>query len=262
MKISFRTHPILGNLFQGTLKTEDGFLAHDCDFDYLKSPEATDFFEEWIKSSDEFKNEINCVCEKFLVAMTDSINKISLIINESLQSPSFDPCDPKNVVKGTYILDKMVLNLSFKQKQGVISLTLYVFESGAIPIGFLKIEEGSPVNFWLSKSTNLQAIDLFSIPFAIWGLAIFKKHADVDTIIVPPFKRNKTNGIKRVNDTKLPIYYLDSRWFNTIVRDEDFDVKGHFRLQACGKAFSERKRIWIDNFIKHGYTIHARKQVA
>lgn len=79
--------------------------------------------------------------------------------------------------------------------------------------------------------------------------------AEVEVTIVPPGKTNnkdKKDG-KVLNDHKYDVYVVDSSWNKMIIRDSDFAVSGHFRLQPCGPGWVDRKLIWVDPFIKHGY---------
>lgn len=55
------------------------------------------------------------------------------------------------------------------------------------------------------------------------------------------------------NDTSFPITIVNSNWNVTSIRNEGFNVSGHFRLQPCGEKRSETKMIFIEPFKKHGY---------
>lgn len=88
---------------------------------------------------------------------------------------------------------------------------------------------------------------------------MFKKYADVETKLLPAGKKTKDISGKYVNDSKLDITYLDSKWFTTLVKSDGFNVRGHFRLQPYGEGLKERKLIWINEFQKTGYTAPARK---
>lgn len=86
----------------------------------------------------------------------------------------------------------------------------------------------------------------------------FIKHVELETKIIKPISKGWHIGTKYVNETKRNIEILDSTWFTTIVRSEGFNVRGHFRMQPCGPALSERKLIWISDFEKSGYTRTAK----
>lgn len=91
-------------------------------------------------------------------------------------------------------------------------------------------------------------------------LLLFKRFAHVEVVTVPPRAKVKHGTVKARNDTGVPVLYLDSKWFTTLVRSEGFKVSGHFRLQPK-KVNGEwtRELIWINEFEKHGYTSPARK---
>lgn len=106
------------------------------------------------------------------------------------------------------------------------------------------------------KHDDRQLIDL------IFSLILFIKYALVETKIVESGKKTIHVSQKYVNDTKSPIEILDSTWFTTLVRSEEFTVGaatgGFFRLQPCGKDLKDRKLIWISPYTKHGYTRKAK----
>lgn len=85
---------------------------------------------------------------------------------------------------------------------------------------------------------------------------MFKKYAEVETKVLLPNTKLKSINCKYVNDTKLPITYLDSKWFTNLVKSDAFNVSGHFRLQPYKNS---KKLIWIEGFQKDGYTSKARK---
>lgn len=93
-----------------------------------------------------------------------------------------------------------------------------------------------------------------------WLIAMicFIKYCPVETKFVDAGRREKHVGQKYVNETKERIEILDSTWFTNIVRSEGFQVGGHFRMQAFGKDWSEKRLIWVEPFEKHGYTRKAR----
>jgi len=51
---------------------------------------------------------------------------------------------------------------------------------------------------------------------------------------------------------------IDVFYGHNIIVNRDIPVQGHFRLQPCGPGRTERKKIWISDFKKHGYHRRAR----
>jgi hypothetical protein len=96
----------------------------------------------------------------------------------------------------------------------------------------------------------------------IFLLILFIKYAPVETKMVESGKKTIHASQKFFNDTKSPIEILDSTWFTTLIRSEEFTVGastgGFFRLQPCGKELKDRKLIWISPYTKHGYIRKAK----
>lgn len=83
----------------------------------------------------------------------------------------------------------------------------------------------------------------------------FVELGDVEVTILEQGKNNgksKKDG-KLTNQSDFKMYVVDTSWNKLIIRTEGFAVRGHFRLQACGEGFMDRKVIWINAFEKQGY---------
>lgn len=90
---------------------------------------------------------------------------------------------------------------------------------------------------------------------------LMEKYAKVETKTCMPKSRNKnTHGESMINDTKLKINIRDCTWFTTICRDEEFVVRGHFRLQPKKNEQGEwiKELIYINEFKKQGYHRQAK----
>ena len=85
------------------------------------------------------------------------------------------------------------------------------------------------------------------------NVLILKKYGKVETQVVEGRGQRKFGKSYVVNKAPFPIHRLDGSWFKTIIRTNGFGVKGHWRLQACGKGWKEHKLIFISGFQKHGY---------
>lgn len=90
---------------------------------------------------------------------------------------------------------------------------------------------------------------------------LFRKYAEVETKVLQPKAKAELFKCKYHNETDHSIEIMDSTWFVTLVRSEEFKVRGHFRLQPCGEAFKDRKLVWIKDFKKEGYIRKARKEL-
>jgi hypothetical protein len=57
----------------------------------------------------------------------------------------------------------------------------------------------------------------------------------------------------------VPVNIIDSSYLTTIIHVDATSVRGHFRLQPCGKMKLDRKMIWIDPYEKGPYKRTAKK---
>lgn len=91
-------------------------------------------------------------------------------------------------------------------------------------------------------------------------LHLFKRFADIETVQSNPFKKVNIpeGGGTLLVDSTIPVTYTDCSWYRTIVRNEGFMVRGHFRLQPYKDG---RKLIYIEPFQKHGYVRRAKKDL-
>ena len=258
MKLSFRSYPILEKIYKKSIIGNDGAMPICREDKKFFDENKKEFFEVWSQLCPNFQKEINYVSDPFLDAFTEEESKMVTLINST---NTFDVNDPRNVVNGTFIIEKdNVITVSLMQKNDSLNCDLYMFNRDGVPRIFIKIRDNIIIKKWYSNTYPYPDTDFPQVVSFIWALAVFKKFANVETIFVEPFSKNKSDGLKKVNDTKLKICYLDSRWYRNIVRTEGFSVRGHFRFQPFGTGLSKVKCIYINEFQKTGYTLHARKE--
>ena len=89
---------------------------------------------------------------------------------------------------------------------------------------------------------------------------LFKKYAEIEYKFIDGIKNKKSyiNGEKIINNTELPMEFIDSSWFTTLIKTGGFKVSGHFRLQNFGKGLINKKLIYINDFEKTGYLRKAK----
>jgi len=249
MKISYRTHPALLHLGSNREKLSNHTLYKDNSFNaFIKKINRDNI----IKPSNNFSDAVDKSAEKLSVLFND------LIVQSYLNNTS--GVFLKSVVTVFY-------NIISITNDGVI-YELVVFDNlTGEPLSYVLRQENTSHEFWSSKHfreslviNNLspkQIID--SIISEILFTLLFKKYAEVEVKDIPPDGKVKVATFKCVNDTKLKIEYLDSKWFTTLIKSEGFNVRGHFRFQVCGRGNMDRKLIWIDEHTKSGYTSIARK---
>ena len=153
-------------------------------------------------------------------------------------------------------MDKSLLTAMFGEKKA--DEILERIQSGEMRAILNNVINGNREDKDKAKGAYLR-----SIISHIQSILLFKHYAKVETIHVKPKEkvRDPNSKEKHFNETDIPINILDCRWFNNIVRDEPFGVRGHFRLQPkkdeTGKWIKEM--IYIKPFIKKGYNLKARK---
>lgn len=114
---------------------------------------------------------------------------------------------------------------------------------------------------WVDRVTNerheafvnelKQSID----ELTLYRLLCFFYFSENEEIIVKPGQKHGTRKQPGAiyNESDLPVVIVNNNWNVTSIRNEGFDVSGHFRLQPHGKGLKERKMIFIEPFRKHGY---------
>lgn len=152
-----------------------------------------------------------------------------------------------------------------------LALVVIVQEGYVSAAGGVFMPEGAEAEEWANSDKPYVHYDLHvnnqqtvsaetsAALMALFGTAIptFMEFAEQETVIVnatTPGKRKATvDGEKYLSELPENVEIIDSSWFRTLVRDGDFGVSGHFRLQPYGPRMQERKLIWIKDFVKHGY---------
>lgn len=96
---------------------------------------------------------------------------------------------------------------------------------------------------------------------AIISAELFINFAEVETKVMKPntqiWDERMVSAIYN-NKTRSDITVIDSTWFTHLISSGAFNVRGHFRFQPCGEKLSKRKLIWINDFVKDGYTRKAK----
>lgn len=86
-------------------------------------------------------------------------------------------------------------------------------------------------------------------------------------IAVQPVANTKRYSRATLNDEHYdsnltyPINVIDAHWYTTIIRNDPFLVRGHFRRQPYGPGRGQYKIRWISAFMKHGYVRESQNQI-
>ena len=92
-------------------------------------------------------------------------------------------------------------------------------------------------------------------------ILIYQKYAQIRTqMIASRVRRNSLDSDEIIaNNTPFKINQLDLTWLTNYETDEDISVRGFWRLQACGFKHTQRKLIYVNPYIRHGYHRKAKK---
>jgi len=154
----------------------------------------------------------------------------------------------------------------------------YFREDGQLKIVFL-MDRMLVAIFRLALDSDLVECDFLAKTYwpvqqeTLWLLAtelgytlLFEKYAKTETVIAKAGKKFSSPELRETvkNVLPIPVMIRDCTWFTTICRNEDFKVKGHFRLQPYKDEQGEwqKKLIYINEFLKHGYHRQAKMEKA
>lgn len=79
-------------------------------------------------------------------------------------------------------------------------------------------------------------------------------HAPISQKVCAPKKKLDLIHCKYKSDVDYPITICDESWYTECAQRMPFWVRRHLRKQPCGHRSMDRKVIWIEPFVKGGYT--------
>lgn len=263
MKINYETYPVLEDLLNESIDSSS--LIED---DKVSFSEYADYFNKsWKSHQKDFKENIFFVSETFIDACMKASDKLFKIMDDDAIELKFSE---------TYFYWKYIFCAHVEKIGKGLLFDFYWFEKKGGLLLFQTTETfdiksklillfDQEFSIWRSRHLQFNSdVDYKKAAYTSLFLAIyinlFKKYASVETKILQPNQKIKLdNGIKHKNETKLPITYLDSKWFTNLVKSDAFKVRGHFRLQPkIMNGEWTKELIWISDFMKKGYTSHAK----
>lgn len=85
--------------------------------------------------------------------------------------------------------------------------------------------------------------------------------SDTKHVVMKPRAKYRSDKKERfINLTQEDFYLVDASW-NTYIHVGEFNVRGHFRWQRCGKENQSVKLVFIKEFKKSGYHRGPKKKV-
>ncbi len=157
-----------------------------------------------------------------------------------------------------------------KRDENNVNAAVYCFKDNifiSFFFGFYNynsINSGHPININLKYSFDVIGENKnYNVTYPLQTVVsyiLFKNYADLEVKYVDGIKTKRCllNSEKYINELDIPVTVIDSTWFTTIVHSEAFKVSGHFRLQPFGIGLKSRKLIYIDEYVKSGYTKTAK----
>lgn len=170
-------------------------------------------------------------------------------LNENFTTTLFNKVKPG---KYTYLLGRNTM-LRFVRKDNVIKGFYF---NDAKEIGF---EFGFDLETGEYYAPNKNIVEFSQMV----QIMTFVELGDIEIVVLNSNQHNgkpKKDG-KIMNSSRYSVYVVDSTWNQMLIRTEGFAVRGHFRLQPCGVAMSERKLIWISAFEKEGYRRRPKAEI-
>ncbi|NLD91608.1 MAG: hypothetical protein GX639_02955 [Fibrobacter sp.] len=259
MKISLNNYPILRKVKNGLpLHEKDGIWdIHKNGIDKIEKHGAFyDYLFQHISADAKTNNSITYISSNILKMIEEQNipSKLLCFLNEIENHTGIFLF--KNKTSTFY---NIVNNIA--KREVTASFMLFNYETliscSTMIIPYLKEDTNSESYKIEITYSNDMSFDFRNVRdvgsfYCIVTFLLFRKFADHEFKLIDGLNKKKeaVNGSVYKNESELPINIFDSRWFTTVIRDNGFNVSGHFRLQPCGPEKSLRKLIWINEFQK------------
>ena len=208
-----------------------------------------------------------------IYVLSDSFNKAYMQVQDQLINLSLEYTkeEPDMEYTGTYLINNRIIMIDFKTKgtKLIRREMVCITKNGGLE-GFIS---QSLDRAWVDphmlegtskEDSNKETVACMDV-LARYCMTIelFKKYSDLQYKVLVPNSQAKFSTFNKViNQTKFNLTFINSTWFTEIVRDKEFGVKGHFRLQPYKKDGEwTRKLIYINAFKKNGYHRRAQKDI-
>lgn len=220
---------------------------------------VSDLTEQEIDKMASFYNLVGGADQGSLFYVTNTvIDKLDMLKVEKSANGVFNWIIFKDVKPGkrTFIFDDNRVLRMWKDVSGKIVFCMIGYEQEeevklVWDVFFIDENNRHSSNY---DDARIQAIDVF-----VYKLMCFIFLSENEELIIKPgFKHGTKKAGKIINTLNLPIIIVNSRWNVTVIRNEEFGVSGHFRLQPIGTGRKEAKMIFIQPFKKSGYIRRAK----
>lgn len=168
---------------------------------------------------------------------------------------------------GLYVFDDFSVIITIDKEYPDIAAFTVIMRNSLLMCCAIKLDTDAVTEIFIAeplarivKATRSNDGTMPSTPVITEFLAMmmFEKHAKVDVETCPMKHTIQSASLKEKikNRYGFGVQMMDARWYKEICKDEDFAVRGHFRMQPFGKRDEknrEKRLIFIEPFLKHGY---------
>lgn len=260
MKFSYRSTPVLKVLETKSLQSvmiSDTFqkaILENAHTQHLSDSQRISSVKDYIESTlreyrADYASSVKCVSLPLVLAMQDSYNKML-----DVTTIEEDRLGAETIIFGKH----SYLYYWEKYKGGnlinIISfvgdkMVAYYFRCDYLNKELLIID-----SLIKERPDQTDSARLAVMINDITVIRNFIRYAPIEPkIILQGGKKLHDQNCKYVNDTLTGITIINSTYITDLHKEGAFKVRGHWRWQACGAAFKERKLIWIADFEKDGY---------
>lgn len=238
MNISYRAYPVLAFLKDVEL-SKTVILNNSVKIGLYRDI----IFNAWNDNNLKFSENIELLSSNFQDAMLLSQDKLIPILD-----------DVENLAENMYQLNGTMFIKDFTVAYVYVEshLCYFIFQKDILIYFCLRNKD----SHYLLGNDNDDFSLFYHLESYLQLYLVFKKYAEIEERIIKAKERLKLNDQKCINNTLLNLKIIDSSWFTSIIKSEEFKVRGHFRLQQYK---NEKKLIWINDFKKSGYTRTAKK---
>ena len=231
------------------------------DSDFSKNPHVleaikTGFFPDWVaKVKDKgFFKKIYCVSLPIIKAMENFVKKFGsnkdIVIEWAKEKEDFIKCIL--IFDTFYFIEKKGLTMwttvfSNPESKGFICFRSDFDKSNSETIS------GNVSKFNISDDAYQLGQNAMS---GVATLFTFLHFVEMEEKLIKA-KTKETQKTKKERDTNLSdfdVTMITSHYFTKIYVEGGFEVSGHWRLQPHGEGSKERKMIYIQPYVKSGYT--------
>jgi hypothetical protein len=229
-------------------------------FPHLVKGEIIDDVDFMARHKNEFKP----------LMLNHIFSKVHRVCNPSYISSAFNNAATSNYEKIKHECSYLHNTpFSFIDKRGLHnfgvagSIHIWVYQKRIVRVNIFNVNDekstACPIGFNTYIPGDVSERHLmfdYHYTFAILG---FKEKSAIKTKTLPPKKKIKEFHCRYKSDIDYPIELLTENWYTKSIQSHPFVVRGHWRLQPCGKDREDRKLIFIDSFMKQGYDKGAYK---